>query len=49
MGPWYHVTPFLGGNSGLGVGPNSPQSLEALQILWFNRWLKGDHNGIDDV
>ena len=48
MGPWYHATPFLGGNVGLGVGPNSPQSLDDLQLLWFDRWLKGNHNGIDD-
>ncbi len=48
MGPWYHVSPFLGGNAGLGVGPQSPQSLTDLQILWFDRWLKGRQNGIDD-
>jgi putative CocE/NonD family hydrolase len=48
MGPWYHATPFVGGESGLGAGPNSPQELEDLEILWFDRWLKGNRNGIDD-
>jgi hypothetical protein len=49
MGPWYHATPFLGGDTKLGRGPNTPQSLTDLQILWFDRWLKGRDNGIDDT
>jgi len=48
MGPWYHATPFVSpGSAGLAAGPDTPQSLDDLQILWFDRWLKGDHNGID--
>jgi putative CocE/NonD family hydrolase len=35
MGPWYHLT------TGTGV------NLEALELSWFDRWLKGERTGID--
>jgi putative CocE/NonD family hydrolase len=35
MGPWYHLT------AGTGV------NVEALQLAWFDRWLKGERTGID--
>src|SRR3954470_9925111 len=35
MGPWYHNP------TGLGLG------LQQAQLAWFDRWLKGAHNGID--
>jgi len=35
MGPWYHLT------TGTGV------NLEALELAWFDRWLKGEQTGID--
>jgi putative CocE/NonD family hydrolase len=48
MGPWYHATPFIGsGDVRLGNGRTQPQALVDLQILWFDRWLKGHRNGID--
>ena len=35
IGPWYHVT------TGTGVDMN------VIQLSWFDRWLKGEHTGID--
>lgn len=43
MGPWYHLT----GGSGLGK-PGAPPSLDVLAVAWFDRWLKGERNGIED-
>lgn len=37
MGPWYHVTDFPGVH------------MHALQLRWFDRWLKGIETGIDDT
>ncbi len=49
MGPWYHATPFVSPSStGLADGPDTPQSFDDLQILWFDHWLKGINNGIGD-
>jgi uncharacterized protein len=42
MGPWYHVTT----GSGLGQ-PGAPPALDALALAWFNRWVRGQRNGID--
>jgi putative CocE/NonD family hydrolase len=43
QGPWYHTTGTAGGEAGSDV------DVEALQLRWFDRWLKNDHNGIDDT
>jgi putative CocE/NonD family hydrolase len=37
MGPWYHLT--------YGQGIN----LEAIELAWFDHWLKGVPNGIDQT
>jgi hypothetical protein len=37
MGPWYHT------NAGYGF------DLNALELKWFDRWLRDDHNGIDET
>lgn len=34
MGPWYHVTAFLG------------QRIQELMLQWFDTWLKGQRTGI---
>ncbi|WP_371830120.1 CocE/NonD family hydrolase [Rhodococcoides kroppenstedtii] len=43
MGDGYHVNP------GAGFGrPGNPPRLDALQRAWFDRWLKGIDNGIEN-
>jgi uncharacterized protein len=42
IGPWYHVTT----GSGLGAA-NTPPTLDELALAWFDRWVKGIHNGIE--
>jgi putative CocE/NonD family hydrolase len=36
VGPWFHAT----------IGAGGPD-LQAIQLRWFDRWLKGVQNGID--
>ncbi|MGC4936030.1 CocE/NonD family hydrolase [Gordonia sp. DT30] len=43
MGDGYHLT--MGGGQG---DPGTPPRLDVLQKAWFDKWLKGDDNGIDD-
>ncbi|MGX1812091.1 CocE/NonD family hydrolase [Nocardia sp. NPDC055321] len=43
MGDWYHVSV----GSGLGVA-GAPPRIDVLQRAWFDRWLKGIDNGIDE-
>ncbi|MFG1790127.1 CocE/NonD family hydrolase [Nocardia sp. NPDC049149] len=40
-GPWFHIQP--------GVQRNADLDLHAIQLAWFDRWLKNDHNGIDET
>jgi hypothetical protein len=43
MGPWYHLT------VGQGLGrPGTPPPLEVLALAWFDRWVKGERNGIEN-
>lgn len=42
IGPWYHVTT----GNGLGVA-GAPPSLDDLALAWFDRWVKGERNGIE--
>ncbi len=42
FGPWFHVQP--------GVQRSTTDlDMHALQLAWFDRWLKDDHNGIDET
>jgi uncharacterized protein len=42
MGPWYHVT----GARGAGLGARgAPPPLDVLALAWFERWVRGKHNG----
>ncbi|MEV0248463.1 CocE/NonD family hydrolase [Nocardia sp. NPDC050712] len=43
MGDTYHLTTA----SGMGA-PGAPPRLDVLQRAWFDKWLKGIDNGIDD-
>ncbi|QIS06535.1 CocE/NonD family hydrolase [Nocardia brasiliensis] len=40
-GPWFHIQP--------GVQRNTDIDMHALQLAWFDRWLKDDRNGIDET
>lgn len=43
MGPWYHIT------AGRGLGAkDTPPTLETLALAWFDRWVKGERNGVED-
>ena len=43
MGPWYHIT------AGKGLGAkDTPPTLEVLALAWFDRWVKGERNGVED-
>ncbi|MCP2277938.1 CocE/NonD family hydrolase [Nocardia amikacinitolerans] len=41
MGPWYHV--------GLGFGPGSRLDTDMITLAWFDRFLKGIDNGVDET
>ena len=42
MGPWYHIT------AGDGLGEKgTPPTLQTLALAWFDRWIKGIHNGVE--
>jgi hypothetical protein len=43
MGPWYHLT----GGQGLGQ-PGAPPPIDVLALAWFDRWVKGERNGIEN-
>ncbi|RDI54055.1 CocE/NonD family hydrolase [Nocardia mexicana] len=43
MGDTYHANP----GSGFG-NPGRPPRLDVLQMAWYDKWLKGIDNGIDD-
>lgn len=53
IGPWYHTTAGQGLTADDGSNPvldtdgRVVPSLNTLQLAWFDRWLKGVHNGID--
>ncbi len=38
VGPWFHA----------GIGSGGPD-LEAIQLRWFDRWLKGLRNGVENT
>jgi putative CocE/NonD family hydrolase len=43
MGPWYHVT----AGDGLGAA-GAPPAMPNLALAWFDRWIKGKPNHIED-
>ncbi|MDQ3766425.1 MAG: CocE/NonD family hydrolase, partial [Actinomycetota bacterium] len=57
IGPWSHANvasfmPVVGdidfGTRASGALLDLKEDLTALQLRWFNRWLKGERNGIDE-
>lgn len=45
IGPWQHV----GASSGQGLPLNGVPDLNSLALQWFDRWLKGDENGAEEL
>lgn len=42
FGPWFHVQPGI-------QRTTTDIDIHAIQLAWFDRWLKGDRNGIDET
>lgn len=41
-GPWFHIQPGS-------QRTTDDIDMHAIQLAWFDRWLKNDHNGIDET
>ena len=46
VGPWSH-SPWTRRVGALDFGPSAIGEIDQLQVRWFDRWLKSDHNGVD--
>lgn len=44
IGPWTH----LGGSSGEGLPTDNVPSLDQMALQWFDRYLRGDRNGVEN-
>jgi len=49
IGPWSHVGRGRRKYGNIDFGPNAKVDSLALQIRWFDHWLKGKQNGIDKM
>lgn len=47
MGPWIHQINTSTKIGAIDFGPDAVIDLKGYQLRWFNRWLKGEKNGID--
>ncbi|MET9492431.1 CocE/NonD family hydrolase [Nocardia sp. NPDC006630] len=41
-GPWFHIQPGS-------QRTTNDVDMHAIELAWFDRWLKNDHNGIDET
>lgn len=52
MGPWAHLLPYAvptsGGTGDIDFGPEALIELHAIQLRWFDHFLKGVNNGVLD-
>lgn len=48
IGPWTHQLNESSSVGELDFGPGALIDLEALELRWFDRWLREEMNGIDD-
>jgi predicted acyl esterase len=48
IGPWGHATNRGTRMGDVDFGPSAVIDLDGLQTRWFNRWLNGQQNGIDN-
>jgi putative CocE/NonD family hydrolase len=46
VGPWTHA-PWVRRVGALDFGPAAIGEIDQLQVRWFDRWLKGDDNGVE--
>jgi putative CocE/NonD family hydrolase len=50
MGPWGHLLPYAvpttGGTGDIDFGPNAAIDIHALELRWFDHWLKGIDTGL---
>lgn len=47
IGPWSHMP--WGRHAGLDFGPEATGNIDALQVAWFDRFLKDVDNGVDQA
>lgn len=47
MGAWPHNVNSTSKLGEVDFGPDAVIDLNALQLRWFNRWLKGEENGVE--
>ena len=48
MGPWVHQAGALTHAGEVDFGKDSMIDLRDIELRWFDRWLKGERNGIDE-
>ena len=48
VGPWLHF-PWVRKVGGTDFGPAADGGMDELQVQWFDRWLKGADNGVDQA
>ncbi len=47
IGPWLHM-PWYQQVGAVDFGPDARNGLDALQVLWLDRHMKGEHNQLED-
>jgi uncharacterized protein len=47
IGPWWH-NPWVRQVGAIDYGPTAVSRVDDLNVRWFDRWLKGLRNGIDE-
>ncbi|MBM3458375.1 MAG: CocE/NonD family hydrolase, partial [Armatimonadetes bacterium] len=48
VGPWAHALSVSPRTGDVDFGPHSQVDLDAMELRWFDYWLKGEENGILD-
>lgn len=48
VGPWVHPVSTVTHAGGIDFGKDSLVDLRSIELKWFDRWLKGVSNGIDE-
>jgi putative CocE/NonD family hydrolase len=48
IGPWIHSEPGASTVGDLNFGPEAQVDFLRVELRWFDRWLKGIMNGVDD-
>ncbi len=47
IGPWHHL-PWTQKVGTLDFGSNARSAMDALQVLWLDKYMQGEHNQLDD-